>query len=387
MYSLLQIPGATVLGNLSDRIGRKKVLIISQAGTLICWGIYIVALLAPKIPVLSVEEGTLESFTITLPLLLLFIARGLDGLTGGNISVANAYLSDVSTKEQLTVRLGRNSLAYNLGFVGGPVIGGVLASLIDGAYAEKAMLPVLAAFFLSVFALIVVFKLRKSPKFEEKEKEVVTDIVPNFIPKRETGYLVDAGKPNLKSLWKIKYVSYIAIIYFFLNLTNSYISVVFPLHTQTVLGWSAMDLAIFFAIGAVVMIIAEGPLLSKLSGKISDSMINVLGFIALTASYVFLVWTESIESLLAAAVAFGIGFSFTTTAIQALISKRVSENLQGTLHGSLATIMAMGGVVGMISGGFLFEIMEEGVYLMAAIIAGILLAMSIRLLKIEKSHG
>lgn len=385
MYSLLQIPGATILGNLSDRIGRKKVLIISQAGTLICWGIYIVALIAPRIELFSAEVGSLESFTFTLPLLLLFIARGLDGLTGGNISVANAYLSDVSTKEQLTVRLGRNSLAYNLGFVGGPVIGGVLASLIDGAYAEKAMLPILAAFFLSLFALIVVFKLKKSPKFEEKEQEIVTDIVPNYIPKKETSYVVDVGKSNLKAIWKIKYVSYIAVIYFFLNLTNSYIAVVFPLHTQTVLGWSAMDLAIFFAITAVVMITAEGPLLSKLSKKISDGKINFLGFIALTSSYVFLVWTESLEALLAAAVAFGIGFSFTTTGIQALISKRVSQNLQGTLHGSLATIMAMGGVVGMISGGFLFEIMEEGVYLMAAIIAGVLLVMSLRLIKIEKS--
>ncbi len=170
-----------------------------------------------------------------------------------------------------------------------------------------------------------------------------------------------------------------------MNLTNSYIAVVFPLHTQTVLGWSAMDLAIFFAITAVVMITAEGPLLSKLSKKISDGKITFLGFIGLTASYMFLVWTDSIEALLAAAVAFGIGFSFTTTGIQALISKRVSQKLQGTLHGSLATIMAMGGVVGMISGGFLFEIMEEGVYLMAAIIAGILLVMSTRLLKIEKS--
>jgi len=90
--------------------------------------------------------------------------------------------------------------------------------------------------------------------------------------------------------------------------------------------------------------------------------------------------------LLAAGISFGIGFSFTTTAQLAMISKIVPENLQGTLHGSLATVMAIGGVIGLVSGGILFEVIEaHGVYLMAAILSGILLVMSIRLLKIEKT--
>jgi len=388
MYSLLQIPGATFLGKLSDKIGRKKVLVISQFGTLICWGIYIVALLVPKITIFSVEGGDLESFTFTLPLLLLFVARGLDGLTGGNISVANAYLADVSTKEQLTMRLGRNSLAYNLGFVGGPIIGGVLASLIDGAYAEKAMLPILAAFFLSLFALFVVFKLRKSPKFESKDEKVVTDICPNIMVSPQKVYVVKAESVNLKNIWKIKHVPFIALVYFFLNLMIADISGVFPLHTQTQLGWSAMDLATFFAINGIVMIIAEGPLLSWLTKKISDAKINILGLVALTASFVFLLETEDLVSLIAAAVSFGLGFSMTTTAQLAMISKIVPQNLQGTLHGSLATVMAIGGVIGLITGGILFEIIEaQGVYLMAAIISGVLLVMSLRMLKTEKTSA
>ena len=388
-YSLLQIPGATWLGKLSDRIGRKKVLIISQFGTLICWGIYIAALLVPKTIIFSFEgsEG-IGAFSFTLPLLLLFVARGLDGLTGGNISVANAYLSDVSTKEELTVRLGRNSLAYNLGFVGGPIIGGVLGSILSGTEAEKAMLPVLAAFFLSLIALFVVFKLRKSPKFENKDEKVVTDICPNFIVSPQKVHVVKAETPSLKELWKIKHVSFLAIIYFFLFLIISYISGVFPLHTQTQLGWSAMDLATFFAINAVVMIVAEGPLLSWLAKKISDGKINLIGFIALTASFIFLLETEDLFSLIAAALTFGLGFSMTTTAQLAMISKIVPQSMQGTLHGQLATIMAIGGVIGLITGGILFEVIEaQGVYLMAAIISGILLVMSIRILKLEKSSA
>ena len=384
VYSVMQIPGATLLGRWSDKIGRKKVLIISQVGTLVCWGIYIVALLVPKITLGSFEGGGMEAFSITLPLLLLFVARGLDGLTGGNISVANAYVADVSSKEQLTPRLGRMSLAYNLGFVAGPAIGGSLGFLVGGTEVENAMLPIVAAFALSAIALVLVLNIKKSPKFEQVEIKVQTDVHPNFIPKKETVFLVEDTKPSLKSLWKINHIPYSVTILFFLSLTISYVSVVFPLHTQTVLGWSALDLGIFFGIVAVVMVVTEGPLLTKISKKISDTKIAFIGFIALTASYTFLIETNSFEFLLAGGIAFGVGFSMTTTGLQAFISKIVPHNLQGTLHGSLATIMAVGGVIGMISGGILFEFIEEGVYLMAAIIAGFLLLMTIRLIKIEK---
>ena len=389
VYSLLQIPGATWLGKLSDKIGRKKVLIISQVGTFVCWGIYIIALLVPKIEIFTIEGGSgIGTFSFTLPLLLLFVARGLDGLTGGNISVANAYLADVSTKEELTVRLGRNSLAYNLGYVGGPIIGGVLGSILIGTEAEKAMLPILAAFFLSLFALFVVFKLKRSPRFEHPKEEAVTDICPNIIVSPQKVHMIkhEDKPPSLKELWKIKHVSYVAVIYFLLNLVIAYIAGVFPLHTQTQLGWSAMDLATFFAINGVFMIIAEGPLLSWLSKRISDGKINVLGLVALTASFVFLLETEDLFSLLAAAVTFGLGFSMTTTAQQAFISKIVPQNLQGSLHGALATVMAIGGVIGLASGGSLFKIIgAHGIYIMAAIICTMLLLMSLRIIKIEKT--
>lgn len=93
------------------------------------------------------------------------------------------------------------------------------------------------------------------------------------------------------------------------------------------------------------------------------------------------------EILKLAGISFGFGFSLTTTGQLAMISKIVPENLQGSLHGSLATIMAIGGVIGLVTGGILFEVIEaQGVYLMAAIISGVLLVMSIRLLKIEKTN-
>lgn len=89
-YPFFQFIGAPVLGRWSDIYGRKKILLLSQIGTLIAWIIFLIALFMPLIPLIEVNSEILGKFTITLPLFALFFARALDGATGGNISVANA---------------------------------------------------------------------------------------------------------------------------------------------------------------------------------------------------------------------------------------------------------------------------------------------------------
>ena len=96
-YSAFQLFGAPVLGRWSDTRGRRNVLLLSQIGTLLSWAIFLAAFFLPIAPLASIDSTALGSFTLTLPLLVLFLARALDGLTGGNISVANAYLADITT--------------------------------------------------------------------------------------------------------------------------------------------------------------------------------------------------------------------------------------------------------------------------------------------------
>jgi len=97
-YSAFQLIGAPILGRYSDIYGRKPVLLISQIGTLLAWLIFLAALLMPNISLWEVNSAWVGDFTLTLPLIVLFLGRALDGATGGNISVANAYLVDISNE-------------------------------------------------------------------------------------------------------------------------------------------------------------------------------------------------------------------------------------------------------------------------------------------------
>ena len=149
-YSAFQLIGAPILGKWSDVYGRKKVLLLSNAGTLIGWILFFIALLLPD-QKFGLDTLLFGTFTMSLPLLVLFLARAIDGITGGNISVANAYLADISSEKSRSGNFGKMAMSSNLGFILGPAIAGILGGTVLGS-----VLPILAALFLSMFTLIVI---------------------------------------------------------------------------------------------------------------------------------------------------------------------------------------------------------------------------------------
>ena len=97
-YPAFQLIGAPILGRWSDFYGRKRVLLLSHAGTLVGWIIFLVALILPISNMFNVNSAIIGSLVITLPLAVLFLARAVDGLKGGNVSVADAYVADIQKK-------------------------------------------------------------------------------------------------------------------------------------------------------------------------------------------------------------------------------------------------------------------------------------------------
>ena len=108
-YSFFQLLGAPILGDWSDRYGRKKILLLSQAGTFLAWILFVIALLIPNTILAEVNSSIFGVFVLTIPLLVLFSARALDGITGGNVSVANAYLADISSDDNRKSNFGKMS--------------------------------------------------------------------------------------------------------------------------------------------------------------------------------------------------------------------------------------------------------------------------------------
>lgn len=153
LYSAFQFLEAPYLGAMSDRIGRKPVLLISQAGTLLSWFVFLLALAVPEVGFLG----------FALPLWIIAASRILDGITGGNTSVANAYVSDITTREEKSYIFGYLGGIAGIGMIIGPGIGGLAASSSIG-YAGT----LIAAIVISTITLIVIFAWLKESHTHEK---------------------------------------------------------------------------------------------------------------------------------------------------------------------------------------------------------------------------
>ena len=152
-----QFLAAPVLGRLSDRYGRRPVLLISQAGTVAAFVLFIFAgYLGRWI------DGLGLGLPMTGGMVMLYVARALDGFTGGNITTAQAYVSDVTTERQRAQGLGLLQAAFGAGFIFGPAFGGVLSNF-------GPVVPFIGAAIITTGTLLLtLFTLEESHPPEER---------------------------------------------------------------------------------------------------------------------------------------------------------------------------------------------------------------------------
>jgi MFS family permease len=367
MYPFFQFIGAPILGKLSDRVGRKKVLIISQLGTFIAWLLFILAFLLPETKLWSQNTETTGSYIMTLPLIVIFLARILDGFTGGNVSVANAYLSDISTDEDRDKNFAKMGASTSTGFIIGPVLAGLLASTILGE-----VLPLIIAALISLVAIFLIQNQLKESNpcvvdtgekksfrrfFQVEHKDCYTEGEESSSG-NSTGWKAVVTQPGIPKLYAVYFLTFLAFSLFYAGL---------PLYASSSLEWSASDLGIFLSYSSIIMFITQGPILSKLSEYYNNQKLIIAGSILLGVSFLLLSYENTII-LYVAMTLLSLGNGIMWPSFMSLLSKTGAKRIQGAIQGYGSSMGSIASMFGLLAGGLLFEQIQVTVFMIAGAI-------------------
>lgn len=363
-YSAFQLIGAPILGRWSDRYGRKKILLLSQLGTLVSWLIFLSAFFLPVHAISQVNSSTVGQFTLTLPLVIIFLARAADGITGGNVSVANAYLADITDEQDRSRNFGQMALSGNLGFVLGPALAGLLGATVYGE-----ILPVIAAMLISFAATIIIaLALKEYDPCTIMRLPASRSLRKTFGQEhRECFEIRGEEETSFGDILKMTNVAALLVIYFLVMLGFSFFYIGFPVHAVRSLGWSVTDAGTFFAFLSLLMVVVQGPILARASGKLSDKTLAMGGTIVLSAGFVCLV-REEIVAIYLAATLIALGNGLMWPSVMAMLSRVAGERHQGAIQGAGGSIGAIASIAGLIAGGLLYDWLGAYVFITAALI-------------------
>jgi len=306
-YSIMQLIFSPILGGLSDKYGRRPVLLISIIGT----GIGFLVL----------------GFAQTLP--MLFAGRILDGITGGNISTAQAYVADVTTKENRATGMGLIGAAFGFGFIFGPAIGGILSHW-------GIQVPFLfAAGLCFANALLLYFKLPETVTAQHPAKN-------RAARGRGLGQLFDSLKhPQL---------AFVLTIYFLFVVSFSIMTTSFSLYTMFRFGYDARHTGYLFAYVGIIAVIIQGGLIGRLVKRFGELPLIVIGALCFAISLFAVPFVGpaagGLAALLVGGGVFSLGNSLATPALTSLASKGAGAEEQGTVLGVTQSVASLARAIG-----------------------------------------
>jgi DHA1 family tetracycline resistance protein-like MFS transporter len=314
-YSVMQFIFSPILGGVSDRLGRRPVLFFSLLGTSV--GFFVVGF-----------AGSLW---------MLFAGRILDGITGGNISTAQAYIADVTTRKDRARGMGLIGAAFGVGFVLGPMLGGILSRW--GAHVPFVFAGGMAL----VNAIGVYFYL---PESLPKEKRVSQASRQN----RFVQIFNSLREPKFR---------WLTIIYFLIVTAFSIMTTAFVLYTQERFGYDAEQNGwLFFYIG-VIAVLMQGGIFGRLAHAVGEAALLVAGSLILAASLFMVPFVGpqwgGLAGLLVGMAFFAVGNSLSNPAASSLASKVAGDHEQGKAMGIMQSGASLARAVGPIVAGVLLN--------------------------------
>ncbi|MCI0489545.1 MAG: MFS transporter [Blastocatellia bacterium] len=310
VYSAMQFIFAPILGKLSDRVGRRPVLLVSLIG--------------------SSMGFLLMGFADAL--WLLFVARAIDGITGGNISTAQAYIADVTPPDQRSRGMGLIGAAFGLGFIFGPAIGGAM-SLISPA-APFFFAAALAA----VNATALYFRLPESLSAEHRSQARERPSVVQILKATENRTLMP-----------------VMAAYFFATVAFGLLTSTYALFANHRFNFDATHTGYMFAYLGVLGAVIQGGLLGRLVKTFGDKSLAVSGTALLAASMFALPVSATLTMLIITSTGIAIGNSLMTPTLNGLASNSVDAANQGRVLGAMSAVASLARIIGPATGGWLLS--------------------------------
>ena len=341
-YAAAQLVGAPVLGRLSDRYGRRPVLLVSIAGTALGFLLLGLAdplgrLLAGLLPSNLLAENVV-GVTNAVILGILFFSRILDGVTGGNISVAQAYITDITDEENRARGLGLIGAAFGLGFIIGPAVGGILSS------GERYAVPAFFAAGLAFLNWIAVLLWLPESLTAEIRAQLAQ------LPSRSILSISELwralSRPRFGPLLHIR---------LFYGLAFATFTGVFALYAQYRLGLDATQTGYLLAYVGLLVVLVQGVAIGRLAKRFPESRLILVSVAVLAVTLLAWAVTPSVLVLLIVLAPLSFASGVLNTVINSAITKSVYPEEIGGALGVSASIESLTRVVGPVAGGILLD--------------------------------
>jgi DHA1 family tetracycline resistance protein-like MFS transporter len=345
VYSIMQFFFAPVWGRISDRIGRRPVILISLTAS--CLGYFL--------------------FGVAHSLALLFASRLIAGAGGANIGTAQAYIADTTTVENRAKGMGLIGAAFGMGFILGPPLSGILATVGIHHGLAGNFLPGMTAASMSLIALLVaLFVLGESKR---PDTTVRTGLPPQF-DKRVWREM--AHERMLLAIFATLFVTLLSVAGMETSVT---------LHARDRFHFSQLQLAYFFLFMGVIVATIQGGLIGKLAKAVGERTLVTIGALAYTFGMILvpLIWRVPLLYFVAFFLAIGQGLTYPS--LTSLVTKASQRNEHGSMLGLATAVGSLARFLGPIVSGFFYDLAQSrGAFWAGAVLtfAGVLLSLRMR---------
>ena len=307
-FSLMQFLFAPFWGRLSDRIGRRPVILIGLIGSALSYSLFALATSLP----------------------MLFVARCLAGIAGANIPTAQAFIADITTRENRARGMGMIGAAFGLGFIFGPAIGGFLS---HWGYAAPAWFAAALSFANFVAALVLLPESRSAA--EEGAR-----------PGRLEAFKRALVRPHLPL---------VLLVYFLVLAAFSSFEATFALFSERQFGFTSTTIGYMFAWVGVVLATVQGALVGRVAKRLGEQRIVPVAILIIAFGLALIAASGSVPALAVASGVLALGMGFNSPSMLSAISQLADPRDQGSTLGVSQSLGSLARIVGPAWGGWVFD--------------------------------